>query len=132
MSMSELRAELLADVAAHVESTLRELGIDAARAEHCGCAVADMLSEHWGGQVLSMPVDHAYRMSIREREIVDAHKSGKTKAELVARYEISLRGLNMLLRRAHRRHAVDAQIDLFSGALSAATPPAATQPRRQG
>lgn len=130
--MSELRAELLADVAAHVESLMRELGIDATRAEHCGCAVADLLSEHWGGQVISVPVDHAYRLSMREREIVDAHKAGASKAELVNRYNITISGLNKLLRRAHRRHIVDAQIDLFSGSLSASAPQPATQPRPQG
>lgn len=113
MSMAQLRAELLTDVMAHVEATLRELGIDAPRADHCGHAIADMLAEHWGGQVISMPVDHAYKLSLRERQILDALKCS-SKSEVAMRYGITISGINKLIQRARRRHVEDAQIDLFA------------------
>lgn len=112
--MAQVRAELLNDVMAHVEATLREIGIDAKVSEQCGHAVADMLAQHWGGQVVSYPVDHAYKLSLREREILAARAKGATPAELAFKYHMTTRGISILLKRAQRRHVEDAQIDLFS------------------
>lgn len=113
--MAQLRAELLTDVMSHVEATLCELGVDGLKADHCGHAIADMLAQHWGGQVISMPVDHAYKLSQRERQILDALKCC-SKSEASMRFGITINGLNKLLRRAARRHVEDAQIDLFGAA----------------
>lgn len=115
MSMPQLRAELLTDVMACVDATLRELGIDAARADHCGHSVADMLSQHWGGQVISYPVDHAYKLSLRERQICKEWEAGGiSRGELALKYNMTLRGMNKLLNRVKRRHVEDAQIDMFA------------------
>ena len=114
MSMAQVRAELLTDVMAHVEATLRELGIEPSTAMHAGHAVADMLAQHWGGQVVSYPVDHAYKLSLREREILEARAKGATPAELAFKYHMTTRGISILLKRAQRRHVEDAQIDLFA------------------
>lgn len=116
--MAQLRAELLTDVMAHVEATLRELGVDVQKANHCGHAIADLLAEHWGGQVICFPVDHAYKLSQRERQIVEALETS-SKAEVVMRFGITMNGLNKLLRRAARRKAVDAQLDMFGHKESA-------------
>jgi Mor family transcriptional regulator len=113
MSMAQQRAELLTDVMAHVAATLRELGIDADRADQCGHSIADRLAEHWGGQVICYPVDHAYRLSLRERQILDEYKAGAGKNELAMKYVMTLRGINYLLKRAPRRHLEDNQPDLF-------------------
>lgn len=112
--MAQVRAELLTDVMAHVEATLRELGIDASRANHCGHAIADMLVDQWRGQVISIPVDFAFKLSQREREILAARAAGASPAELAMKYSMTTRGINILLKRAQRRHIEDAQIDLFT------------------
>jgi Mor family transcriptional regulator len=118
--MAARRAELLEDVHAHVLDLLRDLGIDQDTADQCGSAVADRLCEHWGGQVISFPQDSAYKMSLREQQIVAELKAGMGKSELAMKYRITMRGLNMLLRRATQRHQLDAQPDLFG--------PPATEP----
>lgn len=113
MSMEQLRAELLADLVLHTDELLRELGIDKDVAEHAGCALADYLAEHWGGQVFTMPKDHAYRLSKREREILALREGGMPIADLARRYGMGVRGMRKLLDRGARRNAVDAQIPLF-------------------
>lgn len=116
MSMAERRAELLADVEAHVAQVLRDLGIDTERAEHCGCALADHLASHWGGQVVSYPMDHGHRLSKRERAILADRDAGMSIPELCLKWQIGQSGLYKLIKRAQRRAAIDAQQDLFSGA----------------
>lgn len=113
-TMAGRRAELLADVVDHTAVVLAELGIDRDRAEMCGSALADYLAEHWGGQVISIPVDHAVRLSRRERAIVDERDRGVSLAEIARRYHITENGLRKLLRRVARRNAVDAQLPLFA------------------
>lgn len=113
MTMADRRAELLADVVDHTAVVLSDFGIDRERAEMCGSALADYLAEHWGGQVISIPVDHAVRLSRKEREIVAARDSGMALAEIARRYHITENGLRKLLRRVARRNAVDAQLPLF-------------------
>lgn len=115
MSTATLRAELLNDVAAHVEQCLRAQGVEQGHAEQCACAIADRLSEHWGGQVIYIPNDHAYRLSQREREILDALQS-RSKSEVAMAYGISIDGINKLIRRRARRDVVDNQPDLFQAA----------------
>ena len=113
MSMAERRAELLADVSAHAAEVLRTLGLDPKRAEHCGHALADHLAEHWGGQVISIPVDHAMHLSLRERDILAAREAGKSPHEIAREFGMTESGVRKLLKRAARRNAVDAQMPLF-------------------
>ncbi len=114
MSMAERRAELLEDVIVHAAAVLADLGIDKARADHCSTALADYLAEHWGGQVISIPVDHAVRMSRREREILLDRQAGMSPHQIATKYKMTESGVRKMLRRSDRRNAVDAQIDLFA------------------
>jgi Mor family transcriptional regulator len=116
VSMADRRAELLADVMAHVAAVLADLGIDPERADHCGHALADHLADHWGGQVISYPVDSSYKLSQRERLVLADRDGGMSLVELAFKYQMTESGLRKLLRRAPRRHQVDAQIDLFAPA----------------
>ena len=120
MTMEAKRAELLADIEAHTTEQLIELGIDPAKAEHAACCLADHLAEHWGGLVFTMPKDHAYRLSQREREILDLHSHGMRLPELAKRYGMTERGVRKLLARSARRHVVDNQMGLFGPANDAA------------
>lgn len=113
-TMEHRRAELLADVSDHTAVLLCELGVERAHAELCGNALADHLAEHWGGQVISIPVDHAMRLSRREHEIVSDRNAGLSLSELSRKYHITENGLRKLLRRVARRNAVDAQLPLFA------------------
>lgn len=113
MSMAERRAELLADIVTHTVEVLRELGIEVERAEHCGHALADHLAVTFGGQVFSMPVDAAYRLSKRERAILADRAAGLSVPELALKWRMTERGIRYLLRRAERRAVEDAQQDLF-------------------
>lgn len=112
MTMAQLRAELLVDVMHQVEATLRDLGVDAEKADHCGHAVADMLSDHWRGQVVSIPMDHAFKLSLRERQVLEELKT-HGKSQTAFKFGMTIRGLNKLLRRAARRNLEDAQRDMF-------------------
>lgn len=114
-TMEVRRAELFDDMIAHAAQILRELGVDQTAAEHAGTALADHLAEHWGGQVISIPVDFALRLSQREREILADHKAGMTRAELARKWKLTENGVGKLLRRAQRRNAIDSQLDLFDG-----------------
>jgi DNA-binding CsgD family transcriptional regulator len=120
MSMETLRAELLADIEAHAAELLRDLGVPAALAEQAGCALADHLAENWGGQVFTMPKDHAYKLSRREREILELRAKGVPVEELARRFGMGVRGMRKLLARGARRHGVDNQLGLFEAEKDAA------------
>lgn len=119
MSMAQQRAEFFQELMAHTDATLREQGVAPALAEQCGCALADRLSQVWGGQVISIPVDHAYKLSLRERQILNELREGTDKLTLTRRYGITLSGLNKLIKRAQTRNFVDNQPDLFADATGA-------------
>ena len=109
--MEKLRAEMLADVAAHTVETLVDCGIDPDIAEQCGAAVADRLADHWGGLVFTMPKDYAYKLAKREVAILTAF-TGNNHSELAQEWNMSERGIRKLLARAIVR-----QRDLFQGKL---------------
>lgn len=113
MSMADRRAELFTDVIAHVGKQLRDLGIDAQRADQIGHALADHLAEHWGGQVISIPVEHAIKLSVRDRQILSDRAEGMSIAQLSAKWKLTDSALRYLFRRWAKRDLVDAQQDLF-------------------
>lgn len=109
------RNELLADAAAHAANVARDFDLPESLAEHIGAAVADVLAEKWGGQIVSFPKDAAYKMCQREREILSAHREGVPLATLARDNRITMRGLRKLLRRACARDDGSLnQIDLFN------------------
>lgn len=115
MNMAARRNELFVEVIDHARSLLSELGIEPERADQCAHALADMLCEHWGGQVIGIPKDHAIKLSAREREIALLHNQGVGKDVIARRYQITQRAVNRILHRIAARDHVDAQLDLFAG-----------------
>lgn len=111
--MEARRASLYAHVAAKAAETARTLGVDEAGAEHLGAAVADALAEDFGGEVLSFPKDAAFKLSIREREILEKHRAGATFQELRIEYRMTERGIRKLLARAVVRDRHLNQQELF-------------------
>ncbi|GGK08870.1 Mor transcription activator family protein [Luteimonas terricola] len=112
--MVERRAEFLTDVAAAAADRAREFGMPADQAEQIGAAIADMVAEDWGGQVLSIPKDHAYQLAQRDRQILLAHRNGASFAKLAKEYGMSDRGVRRLLRRAELRDPDLRQAQLFA------------------
>lgn len=112
-AMPARRAELLEDLVSQVGIVLDELGIAADLTTHVGHALADHLADHWGGQTLSFPKDHHYRLSLRETHILAESDRGATGAQLARKYRMTERGVRKLLKRAKLRQADTRQADLF-------------------
>lgn len=112
-SMEARRAALYAHVAARAADEALSLGLDADKAEHIGAAIADALAEDFGGEVLSFPKDAAYKLSQRERAILEAHRHGATYTELMREYDMTERGIRKLLKRALQRDRNLNQRSLF-------------------
>lgn len=109
--MEDLRNELLSDVAAHAAVVLQDHGVADDVADQAGAAIADHLASHWGGQVLTVPKDYAFRLALRDQMILEEF-NGTNLPELAKRYDMTERGIRKLLARAHKR-----QRDLFQGKL---------------
>jgi Mor family transcriptional regulator len=103
--MKARRADLYEEIAQRVCVECQDLGLDAEMARHIGAAMADLLAEVAGGQVLSFPKDAAYQLSLREMEILRAHQQGASYLDLMTRYRMSERGIRKLIKRATARHA---------------------------
>lgn len=109
--MEDLRNALLSDVAAGAAVVMQDHGIAIEVAEQAGAAIADLLADNWGGQVITVPKDHAFKLSIRDQEILAAF-DGTNLPELAKRCNMTERGVRKLLVRAHKR-----QRDLYQGKL---------------
>jgi Mor family transcriptional regulator len=114
--MEARRSELLASVASTAAELALELGLPQEQAEQLGAAVADGLADSWGGQTLYFPIDAAYQLSPRDREILEAHRHGTSVAKLARDHSMSEQGIRKLLRRASLRDRALNQIELFDQA----------------
>ncbi|HEL3850667.1 TPA: hypothetical protein UMZ03_001385 [Stenotrophomonas maltophilia] len=112
-SMEARRNALLANAASAAATAARALGLGDDFAEQIGAAVADTLAEDWGGQTIYFPQDASFKLSPREREILDAHRNGATVPGLAKRYRMSEQGIRKLLTRANFRDRNLNQMSLF-------------------
>lgn len=112
--MEVRRNELLTDTAAAVERVCKEFNLPDDLAEQVGAAVADTLADDWGGQILTIPKDYAYKLAQRDREILDARRRGAGLAKLARDYDMSERNLRRLLQRAELREPDLRQHKLFN------------------
>lgn len=111
--MEARRAALYTHLTGIVQATAADLGLDPATAEHVAAAVMDAIAEDVGGEVLSFPKDAAYKLSFREREILERHRRGATLRELSHDYNMTTRGLRKLIARAIVRDRNLNQLTLF-------------------
>lgn len=111
--MQARRHELLADVASLSAELVTEHGIAQDVAEQIGYALADALSERWGGQNFQFPKDHFWQLSQREQAILAAWRAGATTDELGRQYKMAERSVRRLIRRASTRGRGQAQRQLF-------------------
>jgi Mor family transcriptional regulator len=112
MSMADRRAELLQDMVEQAKAFLLDHGIAEQLAEQAAAGLADYMAEHWGGQVISIPKDQAYKLVARDREVVEAARTMSI-AALAARFGICERAIRRLLKRASARATLDSQLSLF-------------------
>jgi len=111
-SMEQLRHELLSDLASHVTKVLLDHGIEEDVADQAGIASADFLAEHWGGQLINIPMDHKFRVAARDLKIWSEFR-GNNHAELARRYGMTLRGIYKVIARVKSRETDRAQPSLI-------------------
>lgn len=97
------RHELLTGLAAVVERTLREHGIEPTLAELAANSVADWLADSMRGQVISFPSDTAFRLADQHLRIWDESRAGATYDVLATRYKLSERHIRSILADISRR-----------------------------
>lgn len=113
--MSELRNELLADLAGTAERALIENEVSPAMAAVIASAVADHVADHWGGQMIYIPRDFQRKLAQVELEIFDAF-NGANIPELSRRYQMTDSGLRRLISRVRAKLAAsrqEQQIDML-------------------
>lgn len=101
--MATLRAELLQWIADRTQYVLAQHGVAEAVAEQCGCALADDIAAEWGGQVISIPKDHFFKMAARDREVLAARQANESVASIALRMGMTTRGVRYIIDRASHR-----------------------------
>ena len=96
MAMEELRHELLADMAQQTEDLLKLYGIDESVADQVGCAVANHMADHWGGQLINIPKDYFYKLSQRDLDIWNDF-TGNNHATLSKKYNLGIRAIYKII-----------------------------------
>lgn len=112
MSMEELRHELLSDVASHTAGILRDHGVDQEVADQAGAALANHLAEHWGGQIVTFPKDHFFKLAARDLQIYNEF-DGRNHSILSRKYNLCTRAIYKIIERASRREIDKRQGKLF-------------------
>lgn len=104
--MSNRRHELLSGVAAVGAAVAGQFKtIDKDAADQIGAAIADALARDWAGQTIYYPSDASYQLTPRDRAMLEAHRRGRTIAELALEHRISEQWVRELLKRAQNRDA---------------------------
>ncbi|ATG73639.1 Mor transcription activator-like protein [Zobellella denitrificans] len=96
--MSLRRHELLEDIHAQVAAVAQDYGIGPDVADQLGCAIADHMASNWGGQHVTIPKDHHYRISSRDLEIYEEF-DGRNHHHLARKYDLSVRAIYKIVKR---------------------------------
>lgn len=115
------RHELFQFIADCVSSGLQSSGVKPDEAVLLGGSVANQLADTFGGQTIAFPRDMARRWREREEQAYAAF-TGNNYAELAQRFQMTERGMRMLLKRAQTRQKAKSGCltKPFSGALGKA------------
>lgn len=111
-NMEHLRHELFSEITAHATVVLNDHGIDPEVSEQCAMAICDQLAENWGGQLVTIPKNYAYKLAQRDLEIYDKF-NGHNCSELAKEYKMSVRGIYKILKRIRRPAVALKQRDMF-------------------
>lgn len=110
--MEDLRHELLSDVADLATTVAKDHGLMADIADQVGCAVANRIADHWGGQLISFPKDYHFKTSQRDLQIYDEF-TGNNHSELSRKYGLSVRAIYKVIEKTRKRDIDKRQVKLF-------------------
>jgi len=101
--MARKRHELLADLVDHAVRVLVESEVSPERAAFIANLLADHFAQHWGGQVISFPMDYRWQLDTRYLAIYDRHLAGASYGELAMQFKISERHVRTVLATVRKR-----------------------------
>lgn len=110
-NMELARNELLEEIRAYTKSVCSDFGIATDIADQVGTALADQLADNWGGQIVTFPKDHKYKLAMRDIEIYNEF-NGRNHGELARRYQMTVRGIYKVIKRVKQR-GIPGQQSLF-------------------
>lgn len=96
------RHELFAELQDVIERQLTELDVCGDAAQLVSASVVDFLSDYWAGQVVSIPKDASYQLTLKELEAWDMW-TGDNLDQLARHFKMTPRGMRKLLRRIEER-----------------------------
>ena len=103
--MAARRNELLNDLIAAVERRLVDNEIPAAMAAIVAADLADHLTDHWGGQMLYIPLEYHRKLVKIELEIWEAYSAGRSYADLARQHAMTESGVRRLVNRVRAKLA---------------------------
>lgn len=98
------RNALLADLAEVATALFEENEIPSAVATITANALADRLSDYWGGQVIVFPRDYLWKLAKLELEIYDQF-NGQNYDDLARKHGMTTRGVRKLIARVRTKLA---------------------------
>lgn len=104
--------ELLADLALQLRDFLTERGLDAAEAEDAAREAAEHVRQHWGGQVVYIPLGLSAAVMRRWEEIWTKFR-GDNVPQLAREYKCSEVHINRILRKLREVKRRDVQREMF-------------------
>lgn len=110
--MAARRNRFFDEIAGAVAAAAKDFGQPKDVAEQLGAAVADALATDWKGQLITVPMDHYYKLAKRDLQVLADRHAGDSVAALAKRYGLCQRAVYRLLERAETR-ARDRQVALF-------------------
>lgn len=110
--MEQSRHELLSDVADLTATIVADHGLSEDRAEQIGCAVANRIAEHWGGQLINIPKDYLFKLSQRDLQIYEDF-NGTNHPDLARKYGVGVRAIYKIIKRVSKRETDRRQVSLF-------------------
>lgn len=110
--MAHLRHELLTDIADQVTLILKDFNVASEKAEQAGVAVSNHLSEHWGGQLITFPKDHLFKITQRDLDIFNKVNANNMSA-VAKEYGLTVNGIYRAIKRIRKRAIAERQPDIF-------------------
>ncbi len=113
----EKNAELLSDLALHTADVTRKLcGVDPEKAVEVGQAVADLMADLWGGQLIYFPKGMIRTLSKRDREIY-AKFDGSNQGALAKEFNMSIQWVYRIVKLMRAEELARRQHGLFDGSI---------------
>ncbi|WP_233115716.1 Mor transcription activator family protein [Aggregatibacter actinomycetemcomitans] len=110
--MELTRHELLQDIEDQVSALCKNYNLDMDICEQIAVHVADFLTEHYAGMVISFPKDFHYKIAQRDLDIYNEF-TGNNWLYLIRKYNMTESGIRKVINRVRKRIMKHQQPDLF-------------------